>query len=62
MTLDQARALVGHKVVRRVRGGVEGVEEGVITSVSSRWVFIRYGGDMGSKATSPEELEEVSPR
>ncbi|AMM44972.1 hypothetical protein SP15_174 [Bacillus phage SP-15] len=32
-------------------------EEGVITTVGTRYVFVRYGNDIHSKATSPEDLE-----
>jgi hypothetical protein len=42
MTLDEARKLD--------RGGV-------ITSVGIAAVFVRYGADVGSKATSPGDLE-----
>lgn len=65
MTLDEARAAIGHdrKVVYRPYPGA--VEEGVITAVRSwrtptgpvGYVFVRYGGDVGSKATRPEDLE-----
>mgnify|MGYP000076508241 CR=1 FL=1 len=28
-------------------------EQGVITSVNERWAFVRYGTDVGSRATDP---------
>jgi hypothetical protein len=47
---------VGRAVVYRPHGGAQ-EERGVITSVSSMWVFVRYGSDANSKATSPTQLE-----
>ncbi len=32
------------------------VEAGVITSVNDHYVFVRYGAEWQSKATSPEDL------
>lgn len=32
-------------------------EEGMITSVNDKFVFVRYGNDANSKATNPEDLE-----
>jgi hypothetical protein len=63
VTLDEARALVGHKVEYRSRYmGPDGdealdVEEGVITSVTAHYVFVRYRDDHHSKATNPADLE-----
>lgn len=54
MTLEQARAHIGAKVVYRTAYGR--IEEGVITSTGQRWVFVRYGADTGSKATDPAAL------
>jgi hypothetical protein len=53
---DIGRAVVytGH---RRYPGGV--LEEGVITSFHDRAVFVRYGADKHSKATSRADLEWV---
>jgi len=36
--------------------GTDRAEDGVITSVNDRYVFVRYRGWGGSKATSPEDL------
>jgi len=58
VTLDEARALVGHRVVYHAYPGAL-VEEGTITSVGDALVFVRYGADTGSKATRPEDLEPV---
>lgn len=62
MTLDEARELVGCKVVyRSLHLSVsEQGDEGVITSVNDTWVFVRYGSQTGSQATSPTMLEAVS--
>jgi hypothetical protein len=54
MTLDEAAAHVGEKVVYRTAYGR--AEEGVITSVNDRWVFVRYGASAGSMPTAPEML------
>ena len=32
-------------------------ELGVITSVNETYVFVRYGNDINSKATRPEDLK-----
>jgi hypothetical protein len=54
VTLDAARTRVGDTVLYQ-RPGVS--ERGVVTSVGQRYVFVRYAGDTGSKATRPEDLE-----
>lgn len=54
MTLDEARAHVGSGVVYEMRDGRN--EDGVITSVNDRYVFVLYRGDRGSKATEVEHL------
>ena len=57
MTLDEARAHIGDAVIYHPYATeLDPVEEGVITSVSDRYVFVRYGADKGSKATSAERL------
>lgn len=58
MTLDEARELIGQKVVYRAGHvpATEVGEEGVITSVNDTYVFVRYGAHIGSQATSPEDL------
>lgn len=33
-------------------------EQGVITSVNSRWVFVRFDRDNHSKAVHPDHLEQ----
>lgn len=53
MTLHEAREHVGHKVIY---SGPYLAEEGVITSVNDHYVFVRYGSDVHSKATSAAEL------
>mgnify|MGYP003416820137 CR=1 FL=1 len=58
MTLDEAHEMVGQKVVYWPTTGR--VEEGVITSVTPRYVFVRYGNDVGSKATAAEALEPLA--
>jgi hypothetical protein len=53
---------IGRTVVytgKRYPGGK--LEEGVITSFTDYSVFVRYGTDKGSKATSRADLEWVWP-
>lgn len=59
MTLETARKRIGSAVVYRPRPGV--VEQGVITSVNDRYVFVRYGAQMTSQATSPSDIEPLTP-
>ena len=62
MTLDEARANIGHAVIYHPYAPeLDPVEEGAITSVNDRFVFVRYGSDKGSKATSPELLTLLAP-
>jgi ribosomal protein L35AE/L33A len=55
ITLEEASHNIGFRVVYRPRVGI--VEEGVITSVGRENVFVRYRGDLHSKATHPADLE-----
>lgn len=59
MTIEQARENIGRNVTyERYYGDlmVSGPEFGVITSVNDRYVFVRYGAQVGSKATDPADL------
>lgn len=58
MTIEEARANVGQKVAYRAHHlqPHEPGQEGVITSVNDRWVFVRYGTEAVSQATAPEML------
>jgi len=58
MTLDEARASIGLLVVYRRLN--KPLDEGVVTSVSDRYVFVRYGAQVGSAATNPADLERVA--
>jgi hypothetical protein len=51
LTLEEAAEHVGHGVVYLPQH-----EDGVITSVNDRWVFVRYSGDSHSKATNAHDL------
>lgn len=63
MTLDDARSNIGNAVVYlpddpmgwRATSQLR-AEQGVITSVNDRFVFVRYGSDVGSKSPRPENL------
>ena len=61
MTLDEAREHIGDKVTYHYPGS-DRTDEGVITSVNHRFVFVRYGSDYGSQATAAERLELLAPR
>lgn len=54
---------IGRSVVyigNRYEGG--STEQGVITSISPHYVFVRYGADVTSKATMRSDLEWSEPR
>ena len=53
ITLAEAREHINGVVIYRTPGSVE---EGVITSVNDRYVFVCYLGDDYPKATPPENL------
>ncbi|HHT97700.1 MAG TPA: hypothetical protein GXZ90_07385 [Clostridiales bacterium] len=55
MTLSEA--IVGRKVIYDSR--FSEIEEGVITSVNDRFVFVRYGSDVNSKSTNPQDLKYI---
>lgn len=55
MTLSEARANIGRRVVYTARGAEP--EIGFITGVSSIYVFVQFGTDEWSKATPPESIE-----
>jgi hypothetical protein len=61
ITLAQADKAIGQKVVYHAPHVPQTSpgEEGVITSVGARGVFVRYGSDSGSKMTLPEQLTFV---
>ena len=43
-------------VFQRGKGEATERDEGVITSWNKHFVFVRYKGDIGSKATYPDDL------
>jgi hypothetical protein len=56
LTIDQARASIGRSVLWRPPGGAAAsTEEGVITSVTDRRVFVRFTS-LVSYAISPADL------
>ena len=59
MNLIEARECVGSKVLYRPNHQKTGGEEGVITSVGKVYVFVRYGDDSFSKATSASMLRLI---
>ncbi len=54
MNIKQAKENIGRKVIYKSYGKME---TGVITSVNDKFVFVRYGTDINSKATNPKDLD-----
>lgn len=50
-------AYVGMKVVYNISHKAE--ERGIVTSINDKYIFVRFLGDIGSKATPPFLLEGV---
>jgi hypothetical protein len=61
MTLEEAAGAIGKSVVYRPFKDCkeEDLEYGIITTVSNKYVFVRYDRDLDSKATSPSDLKFV---
>lgn len=59
MTLNDAQNAIGRKVIYTPFLGCDPnmTEVGVITSVNDKFVFVRYGSDVNSKATRAEDLQ-----
>lgn len=53
--LDPQDDDIGRKVIYRAGHGQ--IEEGVLVAFNSAYVFVRYGSDVGSKATRREDCE-----
>jgi hypothetical protein len=51
------KAEVGRRVVYRAQHADAVDEHGVISSWNDEYVFVRYGADIHTKATNPEDLE-----
>ena len=49
---------VGQGVVYRAHPDAA-PEDGIVTKISEFFVFVRYRGDVGSKATRPGDLQPV---
>lgn len=59
MTLEEAADHIGESVTYQPHDyehAPNGTETGVITAVTSRYVFVRYGDDQHSKATAAHQL------
>lgn len=58
MTLQECKENIGRKVTYIPFKGCNPKlhEYGVITSTNNKNVFVRYGSDINSKATNPEDL------
>ena len=63
MTIDQCRAHIGDKVLWLPRGGpADSAEEGVITSVTDRQVYVGFTGALFSHAIDPACLTLLAAR
>ncbi len=61
--IEPSESDIGRKVIYTGNRYPDGkIEEGVITSFNDYAVFIRYGADNQSKATSREDLEWMRPQ
>lgn len=58
MTLDKAKQCIGRMVVYKPYPNCDSKlnEVGQIVSTNSKFVFVRYKGDINSKATRAEDL------
>jgi hypothetical protein len=65
MFLEEAARMIGAAVIYRPPGWTEEswapAEQGIITSVGDRWVFVQYGADHHPKATDPAQLRLLTP-
>lgn len=57
MTLEEAAAHIGHNVTYTPLDNPGHAENGTITAVTTRYVFVRYVGDRYSKATAADRLK-----
>ena len=59
MTLEECKNSIGRNVTYIPFEGCSPnlFEYGVITSTNDKYVFVRYGGDILSKATDPSNLK-----
>lgn len=61
MTLDEARSCLERGETDVLYHPAHGEpEHGVISSVSDRFVFVRYGAHVNSTATDPADLEPLT--
>jgi hypothetical protein len=57
MTLEEAADHLGQEVTYTPYDGPAHTEQGTITAVTERYVFVRYTGDQHSKATAADRLQ-----
>jgi hypothetical protein len=55
MTLEEASQRIGERAIYRPYPGA--TEVGIITRVTEKYVFVRYGSEQSAKATRAEDLE-----
>lgn len=56
--MNIAEFKIGDRVIYRSYPNAR-PEEGSVTSVNKKFVFVRYGADITSKATSPKDLTHI---
>jgi hypothetical protein len=59
MTLNEAQQAIGKKVIYTPFLGCDAnmTETGVITLVTKKYVFVKYGSDLYAKATNVKDIE-----
>ncbi len=59
--MEIQEAEIGRKVIYTPYEGCDPLlkEEGIITSVNKRFIFVRYGRGINSRATSPSDLTYI---
>lgn len=61
MAIDPKRADIGRSVLYKPRdGALAGPARGVITAVTDKFVFVRYGDDEISRPARRDDLEYLS--
>ena len=60
--MDLKDVVIGRKVVYTPFEGCDKrqLEYGVITGINSDFVFLKYGDDIRSKATYPQDIEYIN--
>ena len=59
MTLEKAKENIGRIVIYTPYKGCPNrlKQRGIVTHANDKYAFVRYGGDIGAKATKVDDLE-----